>query len=71
MMDWKLGRQIRTYSLFEYKAVANDYEVVSYMCQYFSKTEDQSWQAILQGVMEALRTTSVIITPGKQLLKLF
>ena len=42
MMDWKLGRQMWTYSLFEYKTVANDYEVVSYMCQYSSKTEDQS-----------------------------
>ena len=32
--------------------VFNEYKTVTYMCQYFSKTEDQSSQAMKQAAKE-------------------
>ena len=56
------------------QTVFNDYKAVTYMCHYFSKTEDQCSQAIKQAAKEALRTTCImkmpLRTPWKQLLKL-
>ena len=34
--------------------VFNEYKAVAYMCQYFSKTEDQCSQVIKQAAKEAL-----------------
>ena len=36
----------------EMQPVFNEYKAVTYMCQYFSKTEDQSSQAIKQAAKE-------------------
>ena len=50
--------------------VFSEYKAVAYMCQYFSKTEDQFSQAMKQAARKSFRTICIITTSWKQLLRL-
>ena len=50
--------------------VFNEYKAVTYMCQFFSKTEDQCSQAMKMQPRTPLRTTHIILTQWRESLGL-
>ena len=49
--------------------VLSEYKAATYMYQFFKKIQDQFSQAIKQALKEAFKSTCIIMTPRKQILK--